>query len=165
MLAHLETVVLIKEAIQLGFFRLVEYLEDQLLWVRLQDQNGHKQRPFFWNSFWQMKAIPCEKLPTNVRSRTTLCTTPFTEHRKLALNQNRKRSTLVSSFRNRCLTSLQLAVSLNSTLKTVVSTSTVKGFWDSGLLGRVPLSSVCSFANLNLLNQPVQDMAFFCNSA
>ena len=31
-----------------------------------------------------MKAIPCEKLPRNGRSRTMLCTTPFTEQRKLA---------------------------------------------------------------------------------
>ena len=47
MLAQLKTVVLIKEAIQLAFFRLVEYLEHQHLWVRLQAQNGLKQRPFF----------------------------------------------------------------------------------------------------------------------
>ena len=44
MLAQLKTVVLIKEAIQLAFFRLVEYLEHQHLWVRLQPQNGQKQR-------------------------------------------------------------------------------------------------------------------------
>jgi hypothetical protein len=45
MLAQLKTVVLIKEAIKLAF-RLVEYLEHQPLWVRLQDQNGQKQRTF-----------------------------------------------------------------------------------------------------------------------
>ena len=33
MLAQLKTVVLIKEAIKLAFFRLVEYLEHQHLWV------------------------------------------------------------------------------------------------------------------------------------
>ena len=44
MLAQLKTVVLIKEAIKLAFFRLVEYLEHQHLWVRLQAQNGQKQR-------------------------------------------------------------------------------------------------------------------------
>ena len=49
MLAQLKTVVLIKEAIKLGFFRLVEYLEHQHLWVQLQAQNGQKQRPFFRN--------------------------------------------------------------------------------------------------------------------
>ena len=47
MLAQLKTVVLIKEAIKLAFFRLVEYLERHHLWVRLQAQNGQKQRPFF----------------------------------------------------------------------------------------------------------------------
>ena len=42
MLAQLKT-VLIKEAIKLAFFRLVEYLEHQYLWVRLQAQNGQKK--------------------------------------------------------------------------------------------------------------------------
>ena len=40
MLAQLNTVVLIKDAITLAFFRLVEYLEHQHLWFRLQAQNG-----------------------------------------------------------------------------------------------------------------------------
>jgi transposase len=44
----------------------------------------------------------------------------------------------VSSLRNRCLTSPQLAASLNNMCKTPVSTSTVKRrLWDAGLLGRV----------------------------
>ena len=44
----------------------------------------------------------------------------------------------VSSLRNRCLTSPQLAASLNGTRKTPVSMSTVKRrLWDAGLLGRV----------------------------
>jgi hypothetical protein len=47
MLAELKTVVLMKEAIKLAFFRLVEYPENQHLWVRLQAQNGQKQRYFF----------------------------------------------------------------------------------------------------------------------
>jgi hypothetical protein len=47
MLSQLKTVVMIKEAINLAFFRLVEYLENQHLWVRLQAQNGQKQGPFF----------------------------------------------------------------------------------------------------------------------
>uniref|UniRef100_A0A674B129 Protein phosphatase 4, regulatory subunit 4 n=1 Tax=Salmo trutta TaxID=8032 RepID=A0A674B129_SALTR len=51
--------------------------------------------------------------------------------------------TLLSSLRNRHLTSPQLAASLNSTHKTPVSTLTVKRrLRDAGLLGRVPLSSV-----------------------
>ena len=49
MLAQLKTVLLIKEAIKLTFFRPVEYLEHQHLWVRLQAQNGQKQITFFWN--------------------------------------------------------------------------------------------------------------------
>jgi hypothetical protein len=50
----------------------------------------------------------------------------------------------VSSLRNRRLTSPQLGASLNSAHKTPVSMSTVKRrLWDAGLLGRVPLSSVC----------------------
>ena len=66
-------------------------------------------------------------------------------------NQNRKRSgrpwctteqedkyIRVSSLRNRCLTSPQLAASWNSTRKTPASTSTVKRrLRDAGLLGRV----------------------------
>ena len=47
MLAQLKTVVLIKEEIKLAFFRLVEYLEHQYLWVRLKAQNGQKQITFF----------------------------------------------------------------------------------------------------------------------
>ena len=49
MLAQLKTVVLIKEAIKLAFFRLVQYLEHQHLWVRLQAQNGQTEITFFWN--------------------------------------------------------------------------------------------------------------------
>ena len=47
MLAQLKTVFLIKEAIKLTFFRVVEYLEHQHLWVRLQAQNDQKQITFF----------------------------------------------------------------------------------------------------------------------
>uniref|UniRef100_A0A8C7CHX0 SNF2 histone linker PHD RING helicase n=1 Tax=Oncorhynchus kisutch TaxID=8019 RepID=A0A8C7CHX0_ONCKI len=47
MLKTLKTVVLIKEAIKLAFFRLVEYPEHQHLWVRLQAQNGQKQNSVF----------------------------------------------------------------------------------------------------------------------
>jgi hypothetical protein len=127
MLAQLKTVVLIEEAIQMASFRLVEYMENQHLWVRLQTQNE-----LFL--FWEMKAIPCVKLPRNWRSRTTLCITPFTEQNKLALNGiergvggpsaqlSKRTSTLVSSSGNRCFTSPQLTALLNSTHKTPVST-------------------------------------------
>ena len=50
MLAQLKTVELIKEAIKPAFFRLVEDLEHQHLWVRIQAQNGQKQITFFGNS-------------------------------------------------------------------------------------------------------------------
>ena len=46
MLARLKTVVLIKEAMKLTFFILVEYLEHQHLWVRLRAQNVQKQINF-----------------------------------------------------------------------------------------------------------------------
>jgi fumarate reductase subunit D len=70
-LAQLKT-VLIKVAIQLAFFRRVETLKHQHLWVRIQAENGQKQSTFFWNSSVyfcsDMKAISCEKLPRNWRS-------------------------------------------------------------------------------------------------
>ena len=47
MLEQRTTAVLIKEAIKLAFFKLVEYLEQQHPWVRVQAQNGQKQRIFF----------------------------------------------------------------------------------------------------------------------
>ena len=47
MLAQMKTVVLIKEAVKLAFFRLAEYLEHQHLWVRLQTHNDQKQITFF----------------------------------------------------------------------------------------------------------------------
>ncbi|CDQ85386.1 unnamed protein product [Oncorhynchus mykiss] len=79
-------------------------------------------------------------------------------------NQNRNRSgrprctteqedkyIRVSSLRNRRLTGPQLAASLNSTLKTPVSTSTVKRrLRDAGLLGRVVKKKTClRLANKN----------------
>ena len=43
MWAQRRHVVLIKETIKLAFYRLVEYLEHQHVWVRLQAQNGLKK--------------------------------------------------------------------------------------------------------------------------
>jgi hypothetical protein len=48
MLAQLKTVVLIKVAIKLANFRLVDYLGHQHLWVRLQAQNVQKQMTFLF---------------------------------------------------------------------------------------------------------------------
>ena len=90
MLAQLKTVGLIKEAIKRAFFRLVEYLEHQHVWVRLQAQketNNFLLKLVSLFLFWEMKTIPCQKLPRNWWSCTTLCTTPFTEHCKLALTR------------------------------------------------------------------------------
>ena len=80
-----------KEIPQINFYQGIP-VETCRFQVRLQAQNGQKQRPFFWNSlvyyfFWEMKAIPCKKLTRNWRSHTTLCTTPFTEQRKLSLTR------------------------------------------------------------------------------
>ena len=65
MLAQLKTVVL--KAIKLGFFRPVEYLEHQHLWVGLQAQNGQTQRLSSETRqsslVLRKKANPCEKLP------------------------------------------------------------------------------------------------------
>ena len=87
MLAQLKT-VLIKEAIKLAFFRRVEYLEHQHLWVWLQPQNGQKQRPFFWNP----SVYSCSEKWRLFHARnwifhTTLCTTPFTEQRKRSITR------------------------------------------------------------------------------
>jgi hypothetical protein len=86
------------------------------------------------------------EIAKKLKSRTTLHTAPFTEQRKLALTRikrgvggpgaqlSKRTSTLVSSLRNRHLTNPQLAASLNSTIKTPVSTSTMKatpGCWPS----------------------------------
>ena len=57
MLAQLKTVGLIKEAIKLAFFRLVEYLEHQHLWVPLQAQNGERQNIY---SLFLLEAGRCE---------------------------------------------------------------------------------------------------------
>jgi hypothetical protein len=69
----------------------------------------------------------------------------------------------VSSLRNRCLISPQLEASLNSTRKTLVSTSTVKRrLLDVGLLDRVPLSSVSVLLPILIFYfyWPVWDMGF-----
>ena len=151
MLAQLKTVVLIKEAIKLAFFRRFQYLECQHLWVWLQAQNGPKHSTYFLNSSvyscsenegYFMREI-AKKLKISYNA------VYYSLHRtaQTVSNQNRKRSgrprctteqedkyIRVSSLRNRCLTSPQLAASLNSTRKTPVSTSTVKrspGCWPS----------------------------------
>ena len=137
MLAQLKTLVLIKGAKKLAFFRLVEYLEHQHLWVQLQAQNGqkpfsetHQSIIFLRNEGYSMQEI-AKKLKISYNA------VYYFLHRtaQIGSSQNRKGSgrprctteqedkhIRVSSLRNRCLTSPQLAASLNSTPKT----STVK---------------------------------------
>ena len=151
MLAQLKMVVLITEAIKLAFFRRVEYLDRQHLWVRLQAQNGQKQRTYtetrqsilvLRNEGYSMCEI-AKKLKISYNKVYYLHRTAQT-----GPNQNRKRSgrsqytteqedkyIRVSSLRNRHLTSPQLAASGNSTYKTPVSKSTVKRrLQDAGIL-------------------------------
>ena len=91
-----------------------------------------------------------------------LCTTPFTEQRKLALTRIERgvgypgaqlnKRTLVSSLRDRRLISPQLAASLNSTRKTPVNVNSEEatpGCWPSRQSSSV--QCLCSFAHLNLL--------------
>ena len=164
MLAQLKTFVVIKEAIKLAF-GLVEYLEHQHLWVRLQAQNGQKQRPFFWNSSvyscseeWRLfHARNCQESEDLVQH----CVLPLPRTAQTVSNQNRKRSgrprctteqedkyIRVSSLKNRCLTSPQLAASWNSTRKTPFST-VKRRLRDAGILGRVAKKN----PNLRLANK------------
>ena len=100
--------------------------------------------------FWEIKAIPCQKLPSHWRFPIKVCTTPLREHHKWALTRMERevgasggtkqedKYIRTSSLRNRSLTGLQLTASLTCTRKMPVSTSTVKRWLqDAGLLCRV----------------------------
>ena len=126
LLAQLKTVVLIK-LMKLAF-RLVEYLEHQHLWVRLQAQNSQKYKTLFWNS----SVISCSEKLRLFHVRNWLETEDPVFLTRIergvggpSAQLSKRTSTLVSSLRNRCIT-IHLAASLNSTRKTPVSTSTVK---------------------------------------
>ena len=156
MLAQLKTVALIREAIKLAFLwaswvsGASAFVGSIILskWVEKENFLLKLDSLFL---FWEMKAIPCEKLAKNWRFPTTVCTTPFRKQHKWALtrierevrgprctSQQEDKYIRVSSLRNRHLTGPQLAASLNGTCKTPVSTSTVKRrLRDAGLLGRV----------------------------
>ena len=96
MLPQLKTVVLIKEAMKLAFFKLVEYLEHQHLWVGLQAPNGQKQRLssetrqsilLLRNEGYSMREIAKKlKISYNAVHYTLLRTV------QTGSNQNRKRS-------------------------------------------------------------------------
>ena len=151
-------------------------LKHQHFWVRLQAQNGQKQIPFFWNS----SVYSCSENWRLFHARNWQETDDLVQHSlhrtsQTVSNQKRKsgrprcsneqedKYISVSSLKNRHLTSPQLAASLNSTYKTPVSTSTVKRrLRDAGLLGIVPLSSVCVLLPILIFSfyWPVWDMAF-----
>ena len=153
LLAQLKTVELITEAIQLAFFRLVEYIwsisisgfDNRLKMARNKDLSPETPQSILvlrneGYSIWEI----AKKLKISYNA------VYYSLHKteQTGSNQNRKRSgrprctteqedkyISVSSLRN---TSPQLAASLNSTNKTPVSMSTVKRrLRDAGLLGRV----------------------------
>ena len=160
MLAQLKTVVLIKEAIHLSFFRLVEYLEHKHFCVRLQAQNGQKQMSFFLYS----SVYSCsEKLrlfhARNGQETEDLvqrCVLLPWQNSATGSNQNRKRNgrhwcttdqedkyIRVSSLRNRRLTSPQLAASWNSTRKNTSLYVNSSICHQDGIAVRRLLSSSC----------------------
>ena len=153
MFAQLKTVVLIREAIKLAFL-WASWLSGASAFVGLiilwkwpeKDNFLLKLDSLFL--FWEMKAIPCEKLPRNWRFPTTGVYYFLQRTALMGSNQNRKRSgrprckrTSISEFLVWEIDASQVlnwAASLNGTRKTSVSTSTVKRWlWDAGLLGRM----------------------------
>ena len=134
MLAQLKTVVLIKEAIKLAFFRLVEYREHQHVgsitgWKWPETKNFLLKLVSLF-LFWEKDSIPCGKLPVYYFLHRT-AQTGFNQNikrcgRPRCTTEQEDKYIRVSSLRNRCLTSPQLAASLNSTHKTPGSMSTVK---------------------------------------
>ena len=153
MLAQLKTVVLIREAIELAFLWAswvsgASAFVGSIILSKWPEKQNFLLKLDSLFLFWEMKAIPCEKLSKMV------CTTPFREQHKRALirieRSGRPRYTTkqedkyirVSSLRNRCLTGPQLAASLNGTHKTPVSTSTGKRWLrDAGLLRTMRLAN------------------------
>ena len=155
MLAQLKTVALIRETIKLAFLWAswvsgASAFVGSIILSKWPEKDNFLLKLDSLFLFWEMKAIPCEKLPRNRRFLTMVCTTAFREQHKRALTRIERevrglcttkqedKYIRVSSLRNRCLTGPQLAASLNGTHKTAVSTFTVKRWLrDAGLLGRV----------------------------
>lgn len=82
--------------------------------------------------FWKIKAILCERLPRYLRAFTMLCTIPFTEQFRLALNSTERgvvgpRAQECLVWQTRCLTGPQMAVSLNKAHKGPVLTQQWRG--------------------------------------
>ena len=123
MSAQLKTIVLIKEAIKLVFFRLVEYLNYEGYFLR----EIPKKLKISYNAvYYSLHGTAQTGSNRNIKSGRPQCTT------------EQEDKYIVSTLINRLLTSTQLAASLNSNPKTPVSMSTVKRqLRDAGLLGRV----------------------------
>ena len=142
MFPQMKTVVLIKEAIHLAFFRRVEYLEHQHCgfnyWLKMTRNNELSSETRQSILVLRNKGYSMGEIANNLK--ISYNAVYYSRHRTVQTgsNQNRKRSgrprctteqedkyIRVSSLRNRRLTSPQMAASLNSTHKTPVSTSTV----------------------------------------
>jgi transposase len=89
--------VLIKAAIKLAFFRLVEYLEPQHLWVWLQAQNGQKQRTFSLETHQSILVLRNEgysmrEIAKKLKIRYNAVYYSLHRTAQTVSNQNRKRS-------------------------------------------------------------------------
>ena len=92
MLAQLKTVVLIREAIQLAFLRGssvsgASAFVGSIILSKWPEKGNFLLKLDSLFLFWEMKAIPCEKLPRNWRFPKTVCTTPFREQHKRVLTR------------------------------------------------------------------------------
>ena len=81
-----KTVVLIREAIKLAFL-WASWVSGASAFVGSIILSNFLLKLDSLFLFWEMKAIPCEKLPRNWRFPTTVCTTPFREQHKQALTR------------------------------------------------------------------------------
>ena len=152
MFSQLKTVCLIKEAIQLAFFRLVEYLAYLHLWFdyRLKMARNKELSSETSQSILVLRNEGYSMWEIAKKVKIWYSAVYYSRHRTAQTGSNLNRKSgrprfttdqedkyiRVSSLRNRLLTSPQLAASLNGKHKTPVSTSTVKRrLRDAGLLG------------------------------
>ena len=92
MLAQLKTVVLIREAIKLAFpwaswVSGASAFVGSIILTKWPEKDNFLLKLNSLFLFWEMKAIPCDKLPRNWRFPTTVGTTPFREQHKWALTR------------------------------------------------------------------------------
>ena len=84
MLAQLKTVMLIREA---SWVSGASAFVGSIILSNWPEKDNFLLKLDSLFLFWEMKAIPCEKLPRNWRFPTTVCTTPFREQHKQALTR------------------------------------------------------------------------------